>query len=348
MMTLLATEWVQRGRDVTLITLGDADDFYPLPPEVERVALDLLKPSQGVLDALKNNWQRLRELRRAIVKRQPGTVISFMDATNILTLLALRGTRIPAIVSERIDPRHYPIGRGWTWLRRRLYPRAHVVVVQTTSVAEWARDFIPAEKVHVIANPVDPPSPGKLATMPQPGWLPRTPYIAAMGRFAPQKGFDLLLRAFAEFINSSHQREFHLVIMGEGAERNALEKLARDLKIHDRVIMPGRIDNAWPILAACECFILSSRFEGFPNALLEAMAVGAPAISFDCPSGPADIIKDGVDGLLIKNGDAAALADAMKKLIGDEELKQKLRNAAPRAMNRYSIKAITDQWKNIE
>lgn len=348
MMALLAAEWVRRGRAVTLITLGDADDFYSLPSEVERVALDLLKPSRGAVDALRNNWRRLRELRRAILQRQPHTVISFMDATNILTLLALRQTAVPVIVSERIDPRYYPIGRGWVWLRRRLYPRAHAVVVQTSAVADWAREFVPDYKVHIIANPIAPPPLEEVAASPRPCWLPDAPYIAAMGRLDPQKGFDLLLTAFAQLVETAQWPDLNLVIMGEGAERSALQNLARNLGISDKVIMPGRIANAWPVLAACECFVLSSRFEGFPNALLEAMAMGAPTVSFDCPSGPSDIVNDGADGLLVKNNDTKALVDTITKLFANPELAQQLRNAAPQSMQRYSVKAITDQWENVE
>lgn len=341
-MALLANEWARRGQAVSLITLEDSDDVYELAPAVERVRLGVSRASRGKWDAVRNNWRRLTVLRKAILERQPGAVISFMDVTNILTLLALSGTGVPVIVSERIDPRHYAIAGGWQWLRKCVYPRARAVVVQTEAVAVWARDFLPEEKVVVIPNPVDLP-PG-VAEMTPPHWLPAN-YIAAMGRLDRQKGFDLLLDAFQKI--APQHPDVHVVVVGEGPERAALERLAEELHLADRVTMPGRVDAPWPVLAGCRGFVMSSRFEGYPNALLEAMALGAPVVSFDCPSGPGEMITDGVDGVLVEPENTARLAAAMDRVLQDEALRLRLSKAAQEKTKRFGVRQIVDLWERL-
>jgi glycosyltransferase involved in cell wall biosynthesis len=166
-----------------------------------------------------------------------------------------------------------------------------------------------------------------------------------MGRLDPQKGFDLLLHAFSKV--ASDFPGVSLVIMGEGPERANLETLAANLSLQTRATMPGRVGNPWPVLSHCDVFVLSSRFEGFPNALLEAMALGSAVISFNCPSGPAEMIRDGVNGLLVEPENPDALATAMAQLLNDDVLRNRLAEAAGSDRERYSISRITDQWENL-
>lgn len=348
-MSLLANEWAMRGKAVTIITLGPAGaDHYELVTGVRRVGLDVLKTSSGKLDAVKTNIRRVKRLRSAIKNEQPDVVVSFMDATNVLTLLATQRMRVRVVVSERIDPRHYPIAPGWQWLRRKLYPRASAVVVQTEAVADWVRVFLPAEKVHVIPNPVSVPtsegagSPGtadKCSNV-----VPSQPFIAAMGRLDRQKGFDLLLQAFAAL---SNDLDLRLVILGEGREREALTIQAAQLGISNRVIMPGRLADPFPILSKAQVFVLSSRFEGYPNALLEAMALRLPVVSFSCPSGPADIIVDGENGLLVELLSPHELSKVIEKMVRDRELRERLGSAAASSMKRFSPSVIADEWERL-
>lgn len=344
-MTMLAGEWAQRGHKVTLITLGAATgDHYPLDPLVRRVALDLLRNSSSPMHAIKNNVARLAGLRRAVRAARPDVVISFMDVTNILTLAATAGLRVPVIVSERIDPRHYPIGRGWQWLRRRLYPVAAAVVVQTRAVEEWARQIMPAGIVKVIANPVEPREGHGDETAPElQSWCREKRYIVAVGRLDRQKGFDLLLEAYA----SLPKPRPHLLILGEGPERASLQEQRSKLALEAEVKIPGRVPDPTPFIKLSQFFVLSSRYEGFPNVLLEAMAAGKAVISFDCPSGPAELIEAGKSGMLIQPEDVAGLAAAMQQLLDNPEQAQALGNAAQETARRYSLVAITDQWDQL-
>lgn len=336
-MTILAGEWAKRGNRVTLITLASAErDHYAVPTGVHRVALDVLRESHGKAQALKNNYTRLSRLREAIRQSGPDVVVSFMDVTNILTLLATGGLRVPVIISERIDPRHYPIARGWAALRKLLYPQASALVVQTQAVARWAEAHVPAHKVSVIPNPVSV----HVEAEPTSAVFPAGGYILAMGRLDGQKGFDLLLRAYAQLPGPS----LPLVIVGEGPERAKLEALIAELDLGGRVTLPGRVLNPAAAFAGARLFVLSSRFDGFPNVLIEAMATGLPAVAFDCPSGPAEIIQHGENGMLVPPEDVGRLAGAMRELLADEALAVKLADKARNTSQKFSVAAVVDQW----
>ncbi|MGC4085034.1 MAG: glycosyltransferase [Vicinamibacterales bacterium] len=287
-LSSLANAWSAEGRTVTVITLHHAaNDFYELAPGVTRVALDVLRPSRGAADAMLGNVRRVRALRRAIKSSMPDVVIAFTDQTNVSTLLACVGLGLPVVVSERIDPASHAIGRAWDAARRCVYPRAHAVVVQTETVADWARRFMPAARVRVIPNPVARilPGPGDANPVVPLVVLP-APFVAAMGSLVPRKGFLDLIRAFASA--TVDHGDWHLVILGEGDERARLEEEATRLGLGPRVHLPGLVDYPGRVLTQASLFVLSSHSEGFPNALLEAMSCGCASISVDCPSGPSD------------------------------------------------------------
>lgn len=334
-ISTLANAWAAEGIEVTLTTFGTLeDDFYPLDHRVERVGLDLLRASRTRTEVLTANWKRVRALRSMIQSRKPQVVISFMDKTNVLVLLATRGLGVPVVVSERIDPRHYPIAKGWDFLRRITYRWAASLVVQTNSVASWARDTLGQKKVRVIPNPVIPPPAGRP--------LSRSNRIVAMGRLDRQKGFDLLIKAFAGI--AARHSAWSVHIYGDGPERESLKELIAAEKMELRVRLEGRTNRPQDVLCAAEVFVLSSRFEGMPNVLLEAMSCGVACISFDCPSGPGEIIEQGRSGLLVPPEDVLSLAGAMDNLLTDPQMRSELGKAAADAMSRYSVGAVLQQW----
>jgi glycosyltransferase involved in cell wall biosynthesis len=197
------------------------------------------------------------------------------------------------------------------------------------------------EKALVIPNPVPRMS---NVSVKEENQFPK-PFILAMGRFAPQKGFDLLVRAFRK--NSVKHPEWSLVILGEGSERLSLEVMATELGIENRIYLPGRYSNPTEVMAEASVFVLPSRYEGFPNALIEAMACGLPSISFDCPSGPREIIRHGIDGILVPPEDVAALADAMSDLITHPEKRERLASRAIEVMDRYGVNRIMAEWEEL-
>ena len=340
-LSLLASAWADAGHHVTLITLaGAGQDFYTYAPEVERIALAETGNSKSARQAAVSNLRRIWRLRRALGQSKPDVVVSFTDVTNVLTLLAMRGRRTPVIVSERVDPRFHSIGRLWSALRAFTYRSSAAIVVQTKSVECWAEAIRGSSRVRVIANPVLPPGLPAGA-----GMILSAPCILAMGRLARQKGFDLLIRAFAQCAAACP--EWSLVILGEGSQRLELERLATALGVHDRVQMPGRTKQPAQALRQASIFVLSSRYEGFPNALLEAMACGLPVISTDCPSGPTDIIEDGANGLLVPTENSDALAGAMQRLMLSESERHALGNSALDVLRKYSISSVLECWQGV-
>jgi GalNAc-alpha-(1->4)-GalNAc-alpha-(1->3)-diNAcBac-PP-undecaprenol alpha-1,4-N-acetyl-D-galactosaminyltransferase len=343
-VTRMANHWATHGDAVTVITLSSAAcDTYSLEPSVTRVALDLMRDSAGFVQALSNNLTRVRKLKAAIVGSRPDTVVSFTDRMNVVTLLACRSLPVDAVISERIDPSQQPFGPPWSWIRRWIYPRARALVVQTQAVRRQMESVMRGRPIYVIPNAVDARS-----DRPEPE-PPRSSegrlQLAAMGRLAPQKGFDLLIEAFSRAAEG--QPNWSLSILGEGPERRRLEEQIHERRLDSQVRLLGWVPDPTSILRRCDGFVLSSRYEGFPNALLEAMALGLPAISFDCPSGPAEIIQDGADGLLVPAGDIEALATAIRRLLSDEPLRRRLGAEAVRVVERFSSARYFERWEAV-
>jgi len=166
-----------------------------------------------------------------------------------------------------------------------------------------------------------------------------------MGRFYHQKGFDLLLRAFARL--KDRYAQWTLTILGDGPLRDELQRLCEKLGVSERVFLPGRVKNPEHFLKQAELFVLPSRFEGFPNALCEAMACGLPVIASDCPSGPREIIRDGKDGVLVPNQDIRALTGAMGWLMSNEAERNRLAAAAVEVIERFGMEKIIKRWESV-
>jgi glycosyltransferase involved in cell wall biosynthesis len=229
-------------------------------------------------------------------------------------------------------------------LRRWYYPAAAGVVVQTDATARWARKWLLSDRVRMIPNPVVPP-PASIGDAVRNRVPSDTRMMVAMGRLERQKGFDLLLAAFS-LVADDHP-EWRLVILGEGPERAALEQAIRERGLADRVMLPGVSKTPEDWLRACDLFVLSSRYEGFPNALGEAMACGLPVVSFDCPVGPGEIISHGEDGLLVPAGDVSALAAAMRRLIDDPAEAARMAGRAARVVERFGEEAVAARWEEL-
>jgi GalNAc-alpha-(1->4)-GalNAc-alpha-(1->3)-diNAcBac-PP-undecaprenol alpha-1,4-N-acetyl-D-galactosaminyltransferase len=345
-MAQMASYWAARGRDVTLLSFDrpDAVPFYTLHPAVRVVGLDLIRPSAGTLDGIIRTVWRVARVRRALVESRPDAIISFLDQVNVVTLLATRGLRVPVIVSERSHPGHAPLKEQWVWLRARTYPWAKWVVVQTPE----ARDFFtdPRVKTVIVPNIIKPAPAARAEGGAADGDAsPSTPWITAVGRLGPEKGFDLLLAAFAK-IAAAHP-DWRLRIVGGGPLAEDLARQSRELGLQERVQFTGRVSDVFPLLAASELFVMSSRFEGFPNALGEAMAAGLPVVSFDCPSGPRALIRHGVDGVLVPPEDVDALANAIERLIQHPAERAALAGRAIEVTERFSEEAIMKRWDEL-
>jgi GalNAc-alpha-(1->4)-GalNAc-alpha-(1->3)-diNAcBac-PP-undecaprenol alpha-1,4-N-acetyl-D-galactosaminyltransferase len=341
-VALLTRGLLARGHGVTVITLfGEDSDFYTLPIGATRIALGIDGNSPTVIHGLANNLQRLRILRRAIKSTAPDVVVSHIHRTNIMTILAVGRTTIPVVVVEHNDPGMNPAGRIWETLRRRTYPRAGKLISVSQGVDNQF-SWLSEEQRIVIHNPLALPENESVSDHQMD---PSRFWIAAMGRLTIQKGFDLLLHAFAK-VTRNHP-DWRLIIIGDGQLRGELEELRRQLGLSEGVSFAGLLANPLPALRNAKLFVMASRFEGFPYAALEAMACGLPVIYTDCPSGPREIIRDGIDGLLVPNGDVPALAIAMDRLMNDGAERERLAARAPEVLERFGLEKTIVQFEAV-
>jgi len=341
--TLMAGGLAGRGYPVSILTLDrSVEDAYAPDPAVERIALDLGEGSTGLVSAMANNLRRIRRLREAFRERKPGLVISFIDEVNILAVLAASPLRLPVAATQRADPSMYDTGPVWSRLRRYAYPRAARVVSISEGVDQFF-SWIPEERREVIHNPLAPEAIEAARQPPPPP--PERDYLVAMGRLVDQKGFDLLLQAFAPI--AEKYPGIDLKILGEGENRAALEKQRSELGLDGRVFLPGRIADPFPVLRAATLFVLSSRYEGFGNVLTEAMVCGLPVVAADCPSGPSEIVRNGEDGILVPPENPGALTDAMDRLLAQEDERIRLGAAAAAAALRFSLDGHLDRWETL-
>jgi len=336
-MSILANCWAQRGDEVVLITLDMPEaDAFALHPAVRRVGLDLMGYSRGPVAALVNNQKRLRGLRRAIAASGARVVLSFEDRTNVMVMVATLGLGVRQVICERTDVTRHRIGRLWPMLRRLSYPLATALVVQTRALVPWARSVMfGARRVHVVPNPV-PMEAFARTRVPERGHK-----LVSVGRLEPEKGYDVLLRAFAQVATGFS--DWNLVIAGDGSQREFLAALVRSLGLTERVHLAGYIAEPEKILADGAIFVMASRYEGFPNALLEAMASGLPVISTACV-GSCELVTEGVSGILVPVENEEALAAAMCRLMIDEKLRERLGRSARAAAERYSIDTVIHEW----
>jgi len=350
----IAAGFADRGHVVSVVTFdATAADFYEVPARVKRVQASTgSRPLVRWFD-LFGNIRRLARIRAAITSTKPDCVISIADGTNELMLLATLGCRFERLVSVQIDqPAYDHHNTSWNDRRRRRFRRwayrmADAVVFLSPEQSARAAADNPTWRCADVPNPVTPTIDTRLdkkagSVIAQ--LKSREHWLVGTGRLVEQKGFDLLLPAFASL--TARFPAWGLLILGEGPDRQALERQAALLQIADRVLMPG-VAKLHAILQHCSVFVLSSRFEGQPLALMEAMLCGLPVVSFDCPSGPAAIIRPGVDGLLVRPITVEALSTELLKMMSCPDMRLRMGRAALDVRSRFDVELICAEWEKL-
>ncbi|ANB01379.1 glycosyltransferase [Ectothiorhodospira sp. BSL-9] len=297
-----------------LVIREDSRHLHSLPENVHVVRL-----------GTRHSGLAVAPLRDYLVAHQPPVLLAAKDRAGRAALKARRMAGVDTRIYIRLGTTLSQALEGRSnirkWLRyrpmRRLYPKADGIIAVSQGVAEDIQQItgLAPERLHVVRNPVITHRLAEQASAPPPHpWLTDNgdPVIMGMGRLTRQKDFPTLMRAFARLLR---KRPARLLILGDGADRSTLEDLARELGIADRLLLPGFDPNPYAWLSRANLFVLSSAWEGSPNALTEAMALGIPVVSTDCRSGPREILQGGQYGPLVPVGDAAALADAMLEVL---------------------------------
>lgn len=337
-ISLLTSDWAARGRIITIVAFDspDAPIFHRLHPAVRVVRLGISAGGCKRLKGLRAVVRRYRALKETLGALKPDATISFLTKINVLTLLASLGTDRRVVVSERNNPRLQHASRLWTILLARLHWRADAIVMQTRKSCECIGTKARC-RARVIPNPIE--------IAPVIGPVRSSFVLSATGRLTWQKGFDMLIDAFAAIADRHPQ--WTLAIWGEGESRDALERQISDYGLSERVQLRGNSRSPGHWVGQSDAFVMSSRYEGFGNALGEAMAAGLPVVSFDCDYGPSEMIHHEHDGLLVPPDDVGGLAAALDRLLSDADLRARLGKAALATGTRFKPSAIIGQWDRM-
>jgi glycosyltransferase involved in cell wall biosynthesis len=344
----LANHWASLGWAVTVVTVApQARDFYVLDAGVGRRCLDLAGQGGGLFAGVVRTARRARALRRVLREVQPAVALSAMHTANVVLALAARGLPgVRTVGSEHNFPPKAPMGVVWETLRRHAYGHLHAVVALTHECAHWLERHSHARRVPVIPNPVVwPLSQHAPLVNPATSCAPGRQILLGVGRLSEEKNFTTLIAIFARL--APVHPDWDLVILGEGAQRAALSAQVQAGGLEQRVFLPGSVGNMGDWYAHASLYAMSSHFEGFPNTLVEAMAYGVPAVSFDCDTGPRDIIRHGIDGVLVAPGDVEGMASALDTLMRDSGARARFAQRAVDARERFSMEKISRMWETV-
>lgn len=337
-MSLLASRWVAAGWDVSICTFDQPGDrvYHALDDRV--VLLRLGRPDDDNRRRLLYLGKRITRLREVLCEQRPQVTLSFLTKINAQTLVATLGTGLKVVACERNNPARQAAHPLWNAILPLLLRRADALVMQTSRALEQVPSFARARAL-VIPNPIVKPDVIVSDTS-------RPPYrLVAVGRLTPQKGFDLLIEAFARI--APNQPDWILDVWGDGPERERLQLQIVTAGLSDRVFLRGTSAQQGGWAQDASAFVLASRWEGFPNALGEAMACGLAVVAFNCPFGPREMIQHGYDGLLVEPERVPALARALDHVLSEEPLRHTLGQNASRSARRFAPEHVAAQWDEL-
>ena len=284
-----------------------------------------------------------RRLRKLMLEHRPRRVLALLTKTNILCCAAVWDLPIHLVVSERNDPRLQRLDRLWSRLRCVYYRRADVVTANTEGVLQALQEMGHWQRLDLLPNPL----PAGLSLQKDDGLSSqRQQEVLAVARMVPQKGLDVLIRAFA-LLPGSVRQGWRLTLVGDGPEREALENLVDRQELRSEVSFEGFQSDPLDFMQRASIFALPSRFEGMPNALLEAMAAGLPSVVSDASPGPLEMVRDGREGLVVGTGDDVAFAAALERLIQDADLRQRCGDSARQTLRSLDWAVVEPHWRSV-
>lgn len=321
---------------VTLLVLGDF--YYDLFSDLKKEHVVLYK-REDCKGKLKTNISKVKFIKRHIKSVNPDLIVSFVDTTNILTILANLGSSYPLIISERNNPDFAKISKPWFLLRRILYRYADCLLVANKGLSKRCEDRFRVKKIEITPNMI------KLNH-----YSRMTPKlrIVAVGSLTLQKRFDILIDAIKLLNGRSLLGEFTVDIYGVGPLQNLIKEKIKENQLTNIIQLKGLSSDIFHEYVNAEIFVLSSDYEGQPNVLLEAMSSGLACVSTNCDFGPSELINHGEDGLLVDVNSPEQLADALEKLIQNDLLREELgKNAKEKITESFSEDVVIKKWLDV-
>ena len=328
-MSELANHWAREGHVVTLILLLKREHFYQLDSRIK--VKELFFENRGKINKIYNEFKLFLAFRGVIKEESADFILSFMEKYNLFALLSTIGLKEKVFVSDRSSP-HTKVPLHVKYLRRLVYPYAEGIVAQTSLAEEILFKETGHKNINTISNPLK-----KVFHYPK---INKEKIILNIGRLHPLKGQGLLLEIFAK----SKRDGWKLVILGDGELLEELKKRVKILGIENDVLFIGQVDNVDEWLARASIFAFTSLSEGFPNALAEAMSAKLSCISFDCETGPSELIIDGLNGFLIPLENQEIFIKRLEELIVNESLRDRLGIEAGEIGKRLDINKIANDY----
>lgn len=333
----LTESLLKNNYEVTIVTTSKETKEYELPRGAKRLLSDLTE-EEITASRIKNLKGRLKKLRSIWKSEQPDIIVSFIGKNNIMAILTSFGLKIPVAVSVRGEPMEEYYNGILRFLAKYLFRFASGIILQTKE----SRKFFPMKtlkKAVVLPNPLNP------VFLEPPFTGEKEKKIVLVGRIDSNKNQRLAIEAFAGI----HKKfpGYRMEIWGEGEERQALISYVKEIGLEDKILLPGATDRVKQELETADLYILSSNTEGMPNSLMEAMALGIPVISTDCPcGGPAELITDGFDGLLVPVGKVEPMKEAMERVLSDDKFRKELGENAFKIRDRLDPEKVNKQWED--
>lgn len=344
-VSILANYFVSKN-DVSIITMTDNNIQYKIDKKVN--IIKLVKNKKNIKNKIlkkilliPKTIVRIQKLNKVFRSQRPDIIISFLPEASFMSLIANKG-RYKIIISDRNDPNIEYKNKIYNFLMKKLYPKADGFVFQTNDAKEYFNDIIDfSEKPYkIIYNPVSE----KFICDRYNG--KRKKQIVSVGRLQEQKNFELLINAFSKI--EKKYPDYKLVIYGEGNLRKCLEDKVQMLNLENRILLPGVIKNVKEKIYNSSIFVLSSNYEGMPNALIEAMCIGLPVISTNCPcGGPKMLIENNVNGILIDTNNVEQLANSMELLLNDKKFADTLGKNASTIIDKVNPDAVNKEWEKL-
>jgi len=327
--------------DVSIIIFFKGESFYFLDDKIDfdYCFEEMITPS-GLLESLKFNYKLYRKLKRILKEKDIKVAIGFMPIANVLTVAVSKRIGIPCIISERNNPENYNLSFFWKYTRKYLYKYTNILTVQTNLIKGSCAKIVPKEKIVILPNPIAVELTNKRNNKEK-----KENIVLSVGRLNKQKNQTMLVEAFAE----ANNKNWKLYIVGEGEERPVVEKLITKLGLNNKISLLGLQSNVHEYYNKSKIFAFSSDYEGFPNALIEAMHFGLPSISTNCPSGPSELIQHNENGFLTPVGDKEEFSKYLNELMHSENLREKFSERAKEVTNQFMATNVIDSWKkNID